>query len=113
MKKILLWIGGVMQVMTGCSMSSQPIVAGSIVVENYRIENGQVEDEAIRKGLTSAVQDLADLVADVRKISPGLHGWFEGTLRIEPDGTVRMFMQGKSSIQEARDSENRFPPPHL
>jgi hypothetical protein len=105
MKKILFWIGGVMQILTGCSMSGEPIISGPIVVESYKIKNGQVDDEAIRKGLTLAAQDLANLVADARKINPGLDGWFEGTLRIEPDGTVRMFMQGKSSIQEAGERE--------
>lgn len=75
------------------------------MVESYKIKNGQVDDEAIRKGLKSAAQDLAHLVADARKINPGLHGWFEGTFRIEPDGIVRMFMQGKSSIQEAGERE--------
>ena len=94
-----------MQVLTGCSIGSEPIIAGSIVVESYKIKNGQVDDEAIRKSLKSAAQDLADLVVTARKINRGLHGWFEGTLHIEPDGTVRMFMQGQSSIQEAGGKE--------
>ena len=107
MKKLLFWIGGVMQVLTGCSIGSEPIIAGSIVVESYKIKNGQVDDEAIRKGLKSAAQDLADLVVTARKINPGLHGWFEGTLHIEPDGTVRMFMQGHLHPRGRRERDNQ------
>jgi len=53
MKKILFWIGGVMQVLTGCSMNSEPIIAGPIMVESYKIKDGQVDDEAIRNSLKS------------------------------------------------------------
>ncbi len=108
-----IWLSSVLAILSGCSKRSGPtstvrpgstISVGSVEVEGYKVMAGEVDSGAIRKGLESMTQALAKLVADARRANPGLHGSFEGTLHIEPDGKIRVFMEGKSSIQEGGNS---------
>ncbi len=107
-----MWLGSILSVLTGCSDSHEPtgnaqlgppIAAGPVVIESFKVKAGRVDAEAIHKGLQAVALGLAELVGGASKTNPGIHGWFEGTLHIEPDGTVRVFMEGESSIQQAGD----------
>jgi hypothetical protein len=75
------------------------ISAGAVVVEKFEVESGQVDETAIQEGLEAATNTLSELVAKARKSNPELHGSFEGTLHVESDGKVRVFMEGESSLE--------------
>ena len=114
MKKALM-TGVVLLAFLGCSKQEDSpgpedadpssLSAELVAVEKYELKAGRADAALIQKGLKASVKALEEILADARKATPGLHGWFEGTLHIEPDGSVRMFAEGDSAIEQGGDAK--------
>ena len=114
MKKALLTTSVALLVSLGCvkERESPPegdgntlIFAGPVAVEKHELKAGQPDAALIQKGLEASAEALEEIVADARRATPDLHGWFEGTLHIESNGNVRMFAEGESAIEQAGEAK--------
>ena len=94
---------------------NQPSFEASISAEGvslitYSVEAGAPSSNLIEQGLQSAANALALLYAEKLKEYPSLSGNIRGTFHIEPDGTVRMFMEKDTKVfpEQAADISNDF-----
>lgn len=65
----------------------------------YEIEFGEVKDALVRQGLERAVSTLNAIVEEEAVAGNNVHGTIEGSFRIEADGVIRMYLEGKSALQ--------------
>ncbi len=75
------------------------MLRGKVELVQYKIEFGDVKDTLVRQGLEQAIVALNTIVEEEVEAGRDVHGAIEGHFRIEADGIVRMYLEGKSSLQ--------------
>jgi hypothetical protein len=101
-------------VLASCGKPSAPATiaasAQGVRLTSFKVEAGKVADEQLRTGLQSAADALSVVCAETRKTHAQLKGHLRGTFHIEPDGTVRMFVESGSEITppEAKSVSDDF-----
>ena len=83
---------------------STMIESGRVSVAAHKIEAGNVAIDVVRQGLTAAATALDKIVIENEE-HKNATGTIAGRFRVEPDGTVRMFLEESVAIENADGSE--------
>jgi len=103
---ICLWVPSCRDSNSAAHIQAQ---APGVQLSSFKIRAGKASDGQLKQGLQAAANVLSTAYIEALKTEPQLKGHLRGTFHIEPDGTVRMFAEGKSEFtpsEEKTVSEN-------
>ena len=84
----------------GCEGAQEPSTepTAPVTVTEARVEFGQISQAAVDTGLSHAVSRLTVMYEEALTGSPALRGSIIWRFRVEPDGVVRMLLEGSAEF---------------
>lgn len=77
---------------------------GRVRLVNTKIEFGDVDGGRVKEGMDRTVAAVEDIVKQELASGRDIHGTIEGSFRLEADGMVRMYLEGRSSLANQGES---------